>query len=164
MHDTLTEALDLDGLLALLAEIEAGRVGAALRDTTEPSPLCHEILSGRPYTFLDDAPARGAPHPGGHPAPRPAGRPEEIGRLDPEAVARVRAEVAPDPRYPDELHDLLVQLVLLAGRAPLAAWIDGLVARGPGRCAGRALGREGRVLAGHRGRPQVAALLPGACR
>ena len=25
-------------------------------DTTEPSPLSHEILNGRPYTFLDDAP------------------------------------------------------------------------------------------------------------
>ena len=23
---------------------------------TEPSPLAHEILNGRPYTFLDDAP------------------------------------------------------------------------------------------------------------
>ena len=27
-----------------------------MRDTTEPSVLAHEILNGRPFTFLDDAP------------------------------------------------------------------------------------------------------------
>src|SRR5262249_9632453 len=37
----------------------------------------------------------------------------EIGRLDPEAIARVRAEAWPDAANADELHDALVWLGLL---------------------------------------------------
>jgi ATP-dependent Lhr-like helicase len=56
MHDCLHEATDVDGLVALLEALEARRVRAHFVDATEPSPLAHEILNGRPYTFLDDAP------------------------------------------------------------------------------------------------------------
>jgi ATP-dependent Lhr-like helicase len=36
--------------------IERGEIELHLRDTSEPSPLSHEILNSKPYTFLDDAP------------------------------------------------------------------------------------------------------------
>ncbi|HEY0581435.1 MAG TPA: DEAD/DEAH box helicase, partial [Chloroflexota bacterium] len=54
IDDTLHEALDIDGVRHLLEQIEAGRVRVHCRDTTEPSVLAHEIITARPYAFLDD--------------------------------------------------------------------------------------------------------------
>jgi ATP-dependent Lhr-like helicase len=116
VHDTLTEGLDIDGLTDLLDGIETGRVRVHFRDTTEASAFGHEILTAKPYAFLDDGEAvdrrtnavslrRGLPVELG-----------AIGRLDPEAVARVEDEVAPAPRSPDELHDLLGTLVVTPAR------------------------------------------------
>ena len=34
-----------------------GEVEVLCRELTSPSPLAHEILSAKPYAFLDDAPA-----------------------------------------------------------------------------------------------------------
>ncbi|MGH2554243.1 MAG: DEAD/DEAH box helicase, partial [Actinomycetota bacterium] len=56
LEDCLHEAMDIDGLKELVAGIETGRVKVVVRDTTEPSVLAHEILNGRPFTYLDDAP------------------------------------------------------------------------------------------------------------
>ena len=56
LEDCLREAMDIDGLKELVAGIESGRVTVVVRDTTEPSVLAHEILNGRPFTYLDDAP------------------------------------------------------------------------------------------------------------
>ena len=39
LHDTLHEALDVDGLRQLLTDIRSGRVSTHFCDTTEPSPL-----------------------------------------------------------------------------------------------------------------------------
>ena len=121
LHDTMTEALDLAGLQALLADIEAGRVTVSTRDTTEPSPLAHELVSGKPYTYLDDAPleerrTRAVTLRRGLPVDL-----SEIGAVDADAIERVRAEVRPDPRNADELADLLAGLVALRGPAGLAA-------------------------------------------
>ena len=55
IHDCLTEAMDLAGLIRLLKRIEAGEIRIVACDLTEPSPLAMEILSARPYAFLDDA-------------------------------------------------------------------------------------------------------------
>ncbi|MGH9008897.1 MAG: Lhr family helicase, partial [Acidimicrobiia bacterium] len=130
MHDTMTEALDIDGLVALLDGIEAGRVGLHFRDTTEASAFAHEILTAKPYAFLDDAEAvdrrtnavrlrRGLPV-----------DLSTIGRLDPEAIARVREEVTPDPKSADDLHDLLLSLVVTPARAAWRPMFDELAARG----------------------------------
>ena len=54
INDTLHEALDVDGLRALLERIEDGDVTVHFVETTEPSVLAHEILTARPYAFLDD--------------------------------------------------------------------------------------------------------------
>ena len=37
----------------------------------------------------------------------------DIGKLDPEAIARVRAEAWPDAATPDELHDALLWLTFM---------------------------------------------------
>ncbi|MFV0260067.1 MAG: DEAD/DEAH box helicase [Acidimicrobiales bacterium] len=130
IHDTLTEGLDVDGLIALWEQVEAGAVRFHTVDSTEPSLLAHEILTARPYAFLDDGEAgerrtlavplrRGVPV-------DPAGR----GLLDPGAVAEVAAELAPAPVTTDELHDLLRDTVVLAPHEPWRALYDELTARG----------------------------------
>ncbi len=56
ISDCLTEAMDIEGLERLLAGLESGAVRVVTCDLTEPSPLALEVLSARPYAYLDDAP------------------------------------------------------------------------------------------------------------
>jgi ATP-dependent Lhr-like helicase len=113
--DCLTEAMDIDGLERLLKGIEAGIIKVVACDLTQPSPLALEVLSARPYAFLDDAPLEErrtqAVMARRWLAPETAA---DLGRLDPEAIARVRSEAWPEPRNADELHDALVWLGFLA--------------------------------------------------
>jgi ATP-dependent helicase Lhr and Lhr-like helicase len=81
------------------------------RRSTQPSPLALEALSARPYAFLDDAPleerrTQAVMARRWH-DPQSA---SELGRLDPEAIARVRDEVWPGPTNAEELHDALLWL------------------------------------------------------
>ena len=109
--------MDVAGLERLLARIETGEIRIVARDLVEPSPLALEVLSARPYAYLDDAPLeeRRTQAVLGRRwlAPEDA---EELGRLDGEAIARVRGEAWPDPANPDELHDALVWLGFLTVR------------------------------------------------
>lgn len=111
LHDCLTEAMAIDTLEALLADIEAGRKRLLARDLTEPSPLAAEILAARPYAFLDDAPLEErrtlAVQARRRLDPQTA---EDLGRLDPAAIERVRAEAWPQPESVDEVHDALMVL------------------------------------------------------
>jgi ATP-dependent helicase Lhr and Lhr-like helicase len=113
--DCLTEAMDIDGLERLLARIEAGDIRVVARDLTEPSPLSLEVLSARPYAYLDDAPLEErrtqAVMNRRWLAPEDAA---ELGRLDPEAIARVQTEAWPDAANADELHDALLWLGVLS--------------------------------------------------
>ena len=45
VHDCLNEAMDIDGLERLLADIESGAIRIVARDLTEPSPLAREVLT-----------------------------------------------------------------------------------------------------------------------
>ncbi|HJR59338.1 MAG TPA: DEAD/DEAH box helicase [Vicinamibacterales bacterium] len=109
VRDCLEEAMDFEGLRAVLGRIHRGELQLIARDTPEPSVFAHEILNARPYAFLDDAPleerrshavqARRATDPAS------AG---DLGALDAEAIDRVREEERPDPRDADELHDALL--------------------------------------------------------
>jgi ATP-dependent Lhr-like helicase len=112
--DCLNEAMDIDGLERLLRRIESGEVGVVSRDLTQPSPLALEVLSARPYAYLDDAPLEErrtqAVMSRRWLSPESAA---DLGRLDAEAIARVRAEAWPDPTNADELHDALVWLGFL---------------------------------------------------
>jgi ATP-dependent helicase Lhr and Lhr-like helicase len=130
--DCLTEAMDLAGLTRLLQRIEAGEVTVVARDLTEPSPLALEVLSARPYAYLDDAPLeeRRTQAVMGRRwlAPEQAA---DLGRLDADAIARVRQEAWPEAANADELHDALVWLGLVTGdeveaQADWARWLGEL--------------------------------------
>ncbi len=130
MHDTLTEGLDIEGLTELLDGIETGRVRVHVRDTTEASAFGHEILTAKPYAFLDDAEAVDRRT---NAVPLRRGLPVDlttIGRLDPAAIGRVEDEVAPGPRTADELHDLLTGLVVTPARDEWRDLYAELAARG----------------------------------
>ena len=105
--DCLNEAMDLGGLERVLARIESGDIRVVASDLTEPSPLALEVLSARPYAYLDDAPLEErrtqAVMSRRWLSPEAA---SDIGRLDPEAIARVRAEAWPEATNADELHDV----------------------------------------------------------
>jgi ATP-dependent Lhr-like helicase len=108
IEDCLTEAMDVEGLLAILRGMEAGEVELVARDLTEPSPLAHEIINGPVFTFLDDAPLEErrtqAIRTRRFADPETAA---DLGALDPEAISRVRAEAWPEAESADELHDAL---------------------------------------------------------
>ncbi|MGE5207100.1 MAG: DEAD/DEAH box helicase, partial [Chlamydiota bacterium] len=114
MKDVLTEAMDIDGLRAVLRGIEDGSIRCLAVDTPVPSQFSHEILNANPYAFLDDAPleerrARAVQMR----RLLPESVLEEVGKLDPAAIAQVRAEAWPDVRDADELHDVLQTLIAL---------------------------------------------------
>ena len=129
--DCLDEAMDIDGFERLLAAIEAGSVRVVARELTEPSPLALEVLSARPYAFLDDAPLEErrtqAVMSRRWLDPDTA---SDLGRLDAEAIARVREEAWPAPANADELHDALVWLGFLTADEVTAqtGWADWLAA------------------------------------
>ncbi len=159
LDDCLHEAMDLEALASLFGAIEAKQVRVHARDVTEPSPLAHEILNGRPYTFLDDAPLeerrtravalrRGLPEDA-----------RDLARLDPEAIARVRDEARPMPRDAEELHDLLGSLVLQQPEPAWEPWFQELVRAG--RAGVVETERGPRWLAAE-SLPAVAVVLPGA--
>jgi ATP-dependent Lhr-like helicase len=114
VSDCLNEAMDADGFERLLERIERGEVVVTGRDLTEPSPLAAEILGARPYAFLDDAPLeeRRTQAVMSRRFLDPATA-ADLGRLDPEAIARVREEAWPDAESADELHDALLWLMCL---------------------------------------------------
>ena len=130
LYDCLHEAMDVDGLVEVVKGFESGSVRTHFVDSPEPSVLSHEILNGKPYTFLDDAPLeerrtravqlrRGLPLQAG-----------DMGKLDPEAIARVREEAAPVVRDAEELHDLLLATVLWRPRPDWGDWFSALSAAG----------------------------------
>jgi ATP-dependent helicase Lhr and Lhr-like helicase len=114
MKDALTEAMDIEGLKAVLSGLADGRIRCIAVDTPVPSQFSHEILNANPYAYLDDAPleerrARAVQMR----RILPESVLEEVGGLDPTAIAQVRQEAWPDVRDADELHDVLHTLVAL---------------------------------------------------
>jgi ATP-dependent Lhr-like helicase len=133
VEDCLTEAMDVDGFLEVLQGIRDGRIETRAVDTVEPSAFARGILTVRPYGFLDDAPleerrtqaviARRTLD------PRTV---DELGALDPEAIARVREEAWPQPENEEELHEALLWMgyVTVEEARPWQAWIDALLSVG----------------------------------
>lgn len=122
MKDVLTEALDIQGLSEVLRGIEEGRIRCLAVDTPVPSQFSHEILNANPYAYLDDAPleerrARAVEMR----RVLPASVLEEVGALDPAALAQVADEAWPDVRDADELHDVLHTLVMVRTSHPSGA-------------------------------------------
>ncbi|HET6426175.1 MAG TPA: DEAD/DEAH box helicase, partial [Planctomycetaceae bacterium] len=112
MHDCLHEALDLNGLIKVLRRIEAGEIKLIARDTREPSPFSYELLNAYPYAFLDGGEiqerrtrvvASGSELTTDTP---------DLTWLDPAAIQQVVQEATPLIRHRDELHDLLLGVVI----------------------------------------------------
>jgi ATP-dependent helicase Lhr and Lhr-like helicase len=160
LTDCLTEAMDADGLDALLVDIQSGARSVIAVDLAEPSPLALEVLSAKPYAFLDDAPLEERRS---HAVssrrwldPETAAN---LGALDQSAIARVIDEARPAADTPDELHDALLlggylteSEGLLAGPAAL---FETLVAAGR---AARLVGDHATVWVATERVPEVAAV------
>ena len=132
MDDCLHEAMDVDSLEAVLRRIEDGEIRLHARDTTEPSPMAHEIINGKPYTFLDDAPLeerRTRAVMLRRSLPREA---RDLGALDADAIERVAEQAWPQPRNADETHEALMGLVAVHEQdaAEWEGWLLDLAARG----------------------------------
>ena len=129
VRDCLEEAMDFDGLARVLERIHRGEIECIARDTVEPSPLSHDIINARPFSFLDDAPLEERRTQAVY-----TGR---SGILDDTAIQRVRDEERPDPRDADELHDALLTAGFLLDEEIPREMMDTLVAvRRAGRVSG----------------------------
>jgi ATP-dependent Lhr-like helicase len=138
VDDCLHEGLSVEGLVDLWSQVESGQVEIHLVESSEPSVFAHGILTGRPFTFLDGAPLEerrtralslprglGALGPNGLPVPA-----DQLDALDPDAVAMVLDQVRPELRNADELHDLLLSLVMARPVAEWSPWFVALEADG----------------------------------
>ncbi len=112
--DCLQEAMDIEGLVALLKRIETGEVKISYCDLTAPSPLSQAIINAKPYAFLDDGAAeerRTLAIKSG--AFQQALDAAALRQLDIAAIEKVRGEAWPLIRDADELHDALMILGFL---------------------------------------------------
>ncbi|MDR7485973.1 MAG: DEAD/DEAH box helicase [Armatimonadota bacterium] len=141
IRNGLYEAMDLEGLRAVIGALERGEIRTVAVETPAPSPASHEILHANPYAFLDDAPLEERRARAVRLRRVDPDLAAGVGALDDAAIAQVRAQAWPVVRDPDELYDLLLTVGLLpagearaweafaralaaAGRATLAAWRD----------------------------------------
>jgi len=129
VEDCLTEAMDVDGFIRVLEALRDGSIEKRAVDTPEPSAFARGILNSQPYSFLDDAPleerrtqavisrrvldVKSA---------------DELGALDPEAIARVREEAWPHPENAEEVHEALLWMgyATVAEAKPWQAWLNEL--------------------------------------
>ncbi|MFB3092167.1 MAG: DEAD/DEAH box helicase, partial [Dehalococcoidia bacterium] len=130
VRDCLTEAMDVDGFMELLKATLDKRVNLVAVDSVEPSPMSHEILTVKPYAFLDDAPLEER---------RTQAvfmrrtldiqSSEDVGKLDPEAIQRVREQAWPEVESVEELHDALLLLGYLTQEEmkPFEEFLDTLL-------------------------------------
>jgi ATP-dependent Lhr-like helicase len=130
VDDCCTEAMDLVGLVSFLERLRSGEVEARFVDSVAPSILSEEILNGRPYTFLDDAPleerrTRAVQLRRGVPVDA-----YDLSHLDPAIVARIAEQARPELRDAEELHDLVDSLVLATPEPDWVEWFERLVADG----------------------------------
>ncbi len=135
IEDCLHEAMDIEGLEALLGRIQAGELDLLARDLTEPSPLAQEILNAKPYAFLDDAPLEERrTHAIMSRRWLDPSRASDLGALDQDAIDRVRSEAWPEPRDVEEMHDALLLLHSVSERDGEAGgwleWLDALQTAG----------------------------------
>jgi ATP-dependent Lhr-like helicase len=140
LHDCLHEAMDVDALIALLKRLERGEAQIVCRELTTPSPLAAEVLSARPYAFLDDAPLEERRTQAVQQRRwNDVGNDNDYARLDESAIDAVREEAWPRARDADEMHDALFALGWLgaAEAEQQPGWVrsDRAPAR-DGACAG----------------------------
>ncbi|MHC8317543.1 DNA glycosylase AlkZ-like family protein [Pseudomonas sp. LB3P31] len=140
LDDCLHEAMDSEGWLHLLRRMERGEVRLISRDLPAPSPLAAEILSARPYSFLDDAPLeeRRTQAVLNRRWTDPQST-DDLGALDADAIQAVREEAWPAPTSIDEMHEALMSLTCITeseaqGNANWSQWLSELAASGRASC------------------------------
>ena len=161
VRDCLEEAMDFEGLRAVLGRIHRGRAAARRARHAGAVALRARDPQRQALRLSRRCAARGAAEPrgairGGPPIPASAG---DLGALDADAIARVREEERPDPRDADELHDALLTAGFLIDVRELEARRAG-AARGADRGAARGQRSVRRIDAGparHRRRRRAAA-------
>jgi ATP-dependent Lhr-like helicase len=142
LDDCMQEAMDADGLQAVLERIESGAITTLAVESATPSPISHEILNANPYAFLDDAPLE-----------ERRARAVALRRTDPDSPPGRRARRGRHRRSPppgvaratdaEEVHVLLTLAVL-----PAAEWPVGGMFGSWGRRSGlryRQSGRSGQA-------------------
>jgi ATP-dependent Lhr-like helicase len=131
IEDCLTEAMDVDGFLEVLRGLYDGSIERVAVDTSEPSSFARGILNAQPYSFLDDAPLEERRTQAVMSRrvldPKAA---DELGPLDPEAIARVRGEAWPQPENAEEVHEALLWMGYVTEEESAAwrPWIEELEA------------------------------------
>ncbi|MEO8128858.1 MAG: DEAD/DEAH box helicase [Bryobacteraceae bacterium] len=124
----LHEAMDLEGLRAILSAIETGQIRTVGIETSQASPFSHEIINANPYAFLDDAPLEER-------RTRAVQLRQRLGTnisgadgaIDPAAIQQVASEIWPEVRDADELHDALLTCITLPAREQWLGFFGELV-------------------------------------
>ena len=169
IRDCLTEAMDIEGLKAVLAGIDTGDIQVYAKDTVQPSAFSHQILNAMPYAFLDDAPleerrARAVSLRRALPDD-----PQDLGMLDAQAIGEESANAWPRIRDADELHEALLILGLMPenhippaeagpGFGSLDQWFQELLEAG--RAYRATLPGSHRIWAATEGLPLLLAAIP----
>ncbi len=156
LRDCLEEAMDIQGLSAVLDAIHDDALTLVSRDTPEPSPFADEVVNARPYAFVDDAPLEERR---AHAVQtrRPAEPGTAHGSLDAAAIARVIDEARPDPRDAEELHDVLLTAGFLREDEANAALLAALASHARATRAGDAIWVAAERL------PEILAVHPTIC-
>ena len=115
IYDCLHDLMDIRGLELVLKNMEAGKIEIVCKDLIGPSPLAEEVLSAKPYAFLDDAPAeerrtslvrtRQFLHPEDA---------AQLSELDSEVIRDVQNEAWPGAGNREECHDALMILGVIS--------------------------------------------------
>ena len=125
VDDCLHDAMDSESWIALLRRIERGEVQLIARDLPAPSPLAAEILTAKPYAYLDDAPIeeRRTQAVQNRRWTDPSSA-DDLGALDADAIDSVRDEAWPQARTADEMHEALTGLACIteAEARNIEAW------------------------------------------
>lgn len=109
INDCLFVAMDIEKLEYIIENIRKNKIETLSKDTTEPSPLAHEILVAQPYAFLDNAPAEERRVQAVmNNRWRELNNTKDLGRLDENAIRKVKEEAWPIARSADELYDVLM--------------------------------------------------------
>jgi ATP-dependent Lhr-like helicase len=136
LDDCLHDAMDSEGWLALLRRLERCELRLVARDLPAPSPLALEVLSARPYAFLDNAPLeeRRTQAVMRRRWTDPAAG-DDLGALDADAIASVSDDAWPHVRDADEMQEALMALAVIPeaeaqAQADWPAWLANLAQGG----------------------------------
>ncbi|NNE06742.1 MAG: DEAD/DEAH box helicase, partial [Xanthomonadales bacterium] len=109
IEDCLNDTMDIAGLERLLQSTGAGEIEIHCADLSGPSPMSREIITARPYAFLDDGEAENRRTRAISAEPDDLSHAATLRIISTTAIEQVQAEAWVRPRNPDELHDGLLQ-------------------------------------------------------